>query len=474
MKNVLLFLLVISLFSCTQSKPEKEELPLIKVDVKTRYVKDGQRLYKDWVPMDTRTMQHLPNFKPKKKQKLSKYGGNKIQQAEATGFYRTEKINGRWWIVDPDGYLFIHKAINSLNRGKSKRNLKAYEEKFDSPVDWMTKTTQLIKENGFNGAGSWSDAELIIEMQKDGENELAYTINLNWMSGYGKVRGGTYAVPGHTGYPNNCIFVFDKEFKTYCEEQAKELVQYKDDPNLLGYFSDNEMPFKMSNLEGYLSNEDNTDQGYLAAKSWLAEKEIRDNDITDEVRNEFLAYVGETYFSIVNGSIKKYDPNHLYLGPRFYSSEKNNELFMRTAGKYIDIICNNYYGRWTPREEELNNWAEWTGKPFMITEWYTKGEDSGLPNISGAGWIVRTQKDRGLFYQNYTLKLLESKSCVGWHWFKYQDNDPEMENAELSNIDANKGIVDNDYNEYLPLLNLMKEVNLQVYKLIEYFDNKNQ
>ena len=97
-----------------------------------------------------------------------------------------------------------------------------------------------------------------------------------------------------------------------------------------------------------------------------------------------------------------------------------------------------------------------------------------MGNSSGAGWIVRTQKDRGLFYQNFNLALLESKNCVGWHYFKYQDNDPEMEGAELSNVDANKGIVNNDYNEYLPLLNLMKEVNLQVYELIDYFDNQNQ
>jgi len=65
MKNILLCLLVISLFSCTQSKPEKEELPLIKVDVKKRvYHKDGTRTYTEYQPMDTRTVSHLTDFKP--------------------------------------------------------------------------------------------------------------------------------------------------------------------------------------------------------------------------------------------------------------------------------------------------------------------------------------------------------------------------------------------------------------------------
>ncbi len=29
--------------------------------------------------------------------------------------------------------------------------------------------------------------------------------------------------------------------------------------------------------------------------------------------------------------------------------------------------------------------------------------DAGLANKGGAGWIVKTQRDRGLFYQNFTL-----------------------------------------------------------------------
>jgi len=58
-------------------------------------------------------------------------------------------------------------------------------------------------------------------------------------------------------------------------------------------------------------------------------------------------------------------------------------------------------------------WTGESGKPFLVTEWYTKGEDSGYPNTSGAGWNVPTQRDRGWFYQNFTLALLESKNGKG-------------------------------------------------------------
>lgn len=56
-----------------------------------------------------------------------------------------------------------------------------------------------------------------------------------------------------------------------------------------------------------------------------------------------------------------------------------------------------------------------------------------MPNHTGAGWLVHAQDDRGLFYENFVLALLASRSCVGWHWFKYQDNDPDDPHAEASN-----------------------------------------
>ncbi len=81
-----------------------------------------------------------------------------------------------------------------------------------------------------------------------------------------------------------------------------------------------------------------------------------------------------------------------------------------------------------------------------------------MANKGGAGWLVRTQVDRGLFYQNFTLGLLGSPVCVGWYWFKYSDNDPADRMADRSNRDSNKGIVSNRYHEYPELLDAMREL----------------
>lgn len=475
MKKLIFFSLAIAMFGCgtNKEKPKAEqEQKYVDVDAKVRvYNSDGTRTYNDYQPFKTRTVDLLAGYEPSKKtEKLSKYGGNLNLQSTATGFFRVQKIGDRWWAIDPEGYYYINIALNSITAGKSERNRKALEERFGTKENWMKETIQMLQENGFNCAGSWSDVDAIIEANKTLTKPMAYCINWNFMSSYGRKRGDTYQQPGHTGYPKDAIFVFDPEFETFCDKHAQQLLATKDDPNLFGHFSDNEMPFKFNSLDNYLALQEN-EPGYGAAKNWLAEKNIAAEEITDEHREEFMSLVADKYFSIVSNAIKKYDPNHMYIGARFYSSEKNQPAFMKTAGKYLDIVSNNYYNKWTPDSTDMANWTEWTGKPFIITEYYTKGEDSGMPNQSGAGWIVRTQKDRGLFYQNYNLALLESKNCVGWHYFKYQDNDPTATSVDPSNIDANKGIVDNEYVVWKPMMKEMNALNTQVYSIIDYLDS---
>jgi len=477
MKKILICAGVIFLFTgnsiYVRNKPfvDKQKQNYIMVDARRRVTgPDGKIKYSDYEPFKTRSVEILAGYKPSASSpQLSKYGGLIDKRISATGFYYVKKIGDRWWGVDPEGYLYINVALNSISMGKSERNQQALKEKFGTAENWISGTIKMLHQNGFNCAGSWSDYKAIIEANKSAERPFAYTINWNFMSSYGRQRGGTYQQPGHTGYPNDAIFVFDPEFETFCDQHAKQLTATKDDPNLFGHFSDNEMPFRLKSLDNFLTLPQN-DPGRKAVEKWMKDNNITTEQMTDKHRELFMAFVAEKYFSIVSKAIRKYDPNHMYIGARFYGDEKNHPEFMKSAGKYLDIISNNYYNQWTPDSSHMTNWTKWSGKPFIITEYYTKGEDSGMPNQSGAGWIVRTQRDRGLFYQNYNLALLESKNCVGWHYFKYQDNDPTSKGEDPSNIDANKGIVNNFYEVWEPMMGLMKELNIQVYSLIKYFD----
>ncbi len=472
--SIILLLFLMAGISSFTAQPQSPKQKFIQVEAQRRQYNGGNVKYAPYELFQTRTIELLANYRsPKKLLQLSKYGGWLEQRTDATGFFYTKKIGDRWWCVDPEGYLYINVALNSISMGKSERNEKAVKERFGSPENWIRQTIGQLQEHGFNCAGSWSDTKAIIEANKTAKRPFAYTINWNFMSSYGRERGGTFQQAGHMGYPKDAIFVFDPKFEAFCDRHARQLLATKDDPNLFGHFSDNEMPFKFKSLDNFLALPE-IESGRQAAEKWLKEQGIGKDQITDRHREAFMALVGEKYFSIVAKAIKKYDPNHMYIGARFYSEEKNQSEFMKAIGPYLDIVSNNYYNYWTPDSTQMANWTAWTGKPFLVTEYYTKGEDSGMPNQSGAGWIVRTQRDRGLFYQNYNLALLESKNCVGWHYFKYQDNDPTAKGVDPSNIDANKGIVNNDYDWWIPMTDLMKELNTQVYSLIGYFDKENK
>jgi hypothetical protein len=304
---------------------------------------------------------------------------------------------------------------------------------------------------------------------------LVYTLIWNFMSGYGKRRGGTYQQPGHTGYPKDCIFVFDPEFETFCDEHARQLAATRDDPWLLGHFSDNELPLKRDALTNFLSLPP-ADHGHRAALAWLRERhgpQATSAQITEQDRKDFLEHVLERYLRIVGRALRRHDPNHLLLGPRFNGMNVRYPEIFRAAGRHLDVVAVNYYHAWSPDPELLAMWERESGRPFIITEWYAKGMDaSGLANVSGAGWVVKTQADRGRFYENFTLGLLESRSCVGWHWFKYADNDPADTKADPSNVDSNKGIVSNRYEPYADLLRSMERINVRVYGLTMHFDSK--
>jgi hypothetical protein len=470
-RRMMFLALVTNVFNTAILAQQTNEYSL---QVESMIANSEKKTYGQWKLYPTRTVETLNGFKPSGKIKTDKFGARKDKRVNATGFFRAEKINGRWWIVDPDGYLMINIGLNNVATGASDSSLALMQKHYGSKNKWADQTKNMMQSLGYNALGAWSDNESFLQLKSQQQKPFSYTIIKGFMSEYGKKRGGTYQLPGHTGYPDNTIFVFDPGFEAFCDEYAKQLVQYKNDKNLFGYFSDNEMPFQRLSLDRYLAKKDTADPGCIAARKWLKEKNIAVKDITDKERNEFLGVMAERYYSIVSKAIKKYDPNHLYLGSRFHSYEKKVPEVFRAAGKYVDVIAVNYYREWTPLQEDVTNWESWSGRPFIITEWYTKGEDSGMPNYSGAGWIVRTQKDRGLFYQNFALALLESKNCVGFHWFKYQDNDPSNMKTDPSNRDANKGIVTLGYSLYNDLAVKMKELNISVYQIIDFFDNRNQ
>ncbi len=411
------------------------------------------------------------------------YGGlvNEALKQEATGYFYTKKIGERWWVIDPLGYPFYRTACVGIVHGDSKNQKSLTLSKYENIENWAQAATERLRALGFNSAGNWSDIANLI----NADNPLSQTERWNIMSTYATSVGIRLPTPGDTKYSENVMPVFDPAFVTSAMKSTAEKTNgYAGASEVFGWFSDNELPSEINTLDFSLKKDPSDPKWahtYATAWTFMYMKTGKANvslaDITDELRLEYRAMVYDKYFSVAKLCLDKYVPMHQYFGSRFTPGCYLDEYIVRVAGYYCDIISLNYYGAWDAKASVVENLQKWSGRPFAVTEWYAKGldtweKDNRMTNVSGAGWTVRTQADRGRFYQNYALSLLECKGCVGFDWFQYWDNDPDNLSADPSNRNANKGIMSNRGEEYTELTEYMKELNGQKYNLISFFDER--
>jgi hypothetical protein len=420
----------------------------------------------EWKARETRTVASF-NIQPLPEGSTTRYGGLAADKQKATGFFRVQKIGDRWWMIDPDGGRFLFCGVNTVKPQTQFAAKEPFDRLYGSTAAWADKTLDSFRALGFNGCGGFSDHEAL----RTASRPMPYTVTLNLMSSFGKSLKLTHQQSGHTGYEQDCLPVFHPDFEAHCLKLCTErLGTMKDDPSLVGVFSDNEMPIAKDMLDRMLKL-DEKKVPFTSMKAAAAAFMAGKGEITDDLRRQFVEHVYDIYFRLTTQAIRAALPHHLCLGSRFHGPAVNSASVWRAAGRWCDAISINYYNVWTPQPQHLQQWHEWSGKPCLITEFYAKGADSGMANTTGAGWLVKTQADRGAFYQNFTLALLESKTCIGWHWFKYMDNDPADPKTDPSNKDSNKGMFNTRYEPYQPLLDAMKALNTRACPLIQHFDS---
>ena len=412
--------------------------------------------------------------------KYDVYGGlmDESMKQEATGFFYTKKIGGRWWTIDPLGYPFYRTAVVAIVLGSPNQRKNVWA-KYATADEWAEATTDRLRELGYNSTGGWSATKELI----NADQPLAQTGILYVLKNYCQANRLDVSNSGSTDLLYGLLPVFDPAFVDSARATVKEGVKgYETSKYIYGWMGDNELPAALSMLEASLTL-DTTDPRFIYsyATAWTfmylktGKTEIYLTDVTDELRKEYRAMVYDRYFKVVCDALERYAPYHQFMGCRFIDKAFKDEYVMRVAGNWCDVISYNYYGAWEADSELIANQQKWADKPFIITEWYAKGmdvweKDNRMTNASGAGWTVKDQNDRGRFYQNFALKLLECKGCVGFDWFQYLDNDPDDQSADLSNTNANKGVIDNRGEEYTELTKYMAELNNQKYNLVKFFD----
>jgi hypothetical protein len=184
-KHITLSFILLVNIALAQTKNEYSLTVSAKISNQGSGQKPGFREWKDY---PTRTLATLTGYQPVNDETLNAYGSTMIQKADVTGFFHVSKVNGRWWCVDPDGYLFIDKGMNDINMGASDNNRAAFNKQFKNQQDWALKTTQMLREMGYNGAGAWSAYKLLKDLDKKTQ-PLAYTVMLDFMGSYGRNKG---------------------------------------------------------------------------------------------------------------------------------------------------------------------------------------------------------------------------------------------------------------------------------------------
>ena len=429
----------------------------------------------------TRNISTLKGYKANTSEtaKYDVYGGlmDESMKQEATGFFYTTKIGDRWWTIDPLGYPFFRTAVVTVTIG-NKTQKQTMLAKYGDTAGWAQAATDWLWDNGFNSVGGWSAISNLIAAK----DPVAQTQIIGLVGSYASSLGLNISTSGSTALVGSVLPVFDPDFVTHVDTKVKAISKYADSSNVYGWMSDNELPDAINMLDSALTF-DPTDMRFIYsyATAWTfmymktGNANVSLGDVTDEHRREYRAMVYDKLFYEACTALEKYDPNHQFMGSRFLAECYKDEYVLRVAGYWCDVITLNYYGAWDADPTIVANIQKYAGKPFVITEWYAKGmdvweKDNRMTNKSGAGWTVRDQEARGQYYQNFALSLLECKGCVGFDWFKYWDNDPEDLTTDESNRNSNKGVIGNDGEEYVELTKYMKELNIQKYNLIKFFD----
>lgn len=441
---------------------------------------------------ETRTVAGMNRFTPVDGYVETAWGGRRDGGAPTSvtgteGFFRIGKVGGRWYFLDPDGGAVILHGTQHVRPGSSDEHAAAFASKFGSNAEWSRQTGELLASCGFNyiSYGSNRIEPFPDDMRENllcpGSRKMAYAENLYLLRTFMWDMTANLGYAFEDGTYNRLVLAFEPTFQSYVEELAREkCAAFVGDRHFVGYYLDNELPFvayrnaddvKGVELKHFLALPDRYRGAREFAESFLTQEGIASADaITEADREKFRAAVADYYYRVTSEAVRKADPQHLILGTRLHDWSKYTQGIVEACARYCDVVSINYYARWQPEADFLSNLVTWSGdKPFIVTEFYVKGADAsykGRPyaNTEGGGWLVRTQRDRGLFYQNFCLRLLETRNCAGWMHFEYND-------GYGGTSDSNKGLVSVEYAPYTEFLTLASELHRNLYPLATYYDS---
>jgi hypothetical protein len=452
----------------------------------------GQYRHRDW-PGKVHSLDELRARRENEAKELAaqsgpaewnQFGGWKDgPQLKATGFFRTEKHGGKWWLVDPEGRLFFSHGIDSVGNGAA--TVTGEREHFfaDFPgaqpefaefvskesaikghyagrkmtafsfaganlarkygPDWRTVNDDVIQQRmrswGLNTLGMWSEVN-VRELRR-----TPYTDSIgSW---------GVRMIAGSEGYWGKFPDPFDPSFREKLLKQMEaKRRKSAGDPWCLGFFSDNELSWgdDTSLAVGTLMSP----AAQPAKRAFLEVLRKKYDDIAklnaawgtshaswDALAASTKAPGHEEYFRVARETIKEVAPEQLYLGCRF---AWDNPLAQAASAKFCDVVSFNLYYK------DLADFTFEGGAavPLIVGEFHFGATDRGM--FHGGLRPVENQAARAAAYTKYVRTALRDPKFVGCHWFQYRDQPTtgralDEENFQIGFVD----IADTPYREMI-------------------------
>lgn len=481
----------------------------------------GQFIHKDWSGK-TKSDQNLKNAFQEEQGDLknhpgplgrSLYGGWKDgPKQEATGHFYVKKIDDKWWIVDPEGYLFwSHGAVRvTLSSGITPLDnrefyFKDLPDKNDPQYgQFYTLHDELLYpyylKRNIREIYNFSAANI---MRKYGDNwkdkfaDIVHTRFKSW--GLNTIANSSdkyICIQDKTPYcerfelksPNiegshdgwwKFKDPFHSEFKSNLHQQLLERKDLLDDPWCLGFFVDNELSWgsETSLAEWTLQSpstqpakielirllkekykdiavlNDKWNANYLSWDALLQSKEKPSVDSKEDCMH-FTDIIVESYFKYIREEFKRIAPNKLYMGCRF--AGKTTERVLKHAAKYCDVLSYNIY------TYSLENFKlpEGIDKPIMIGEFHFGALDRGLFHTG----LVATenQEARANAYATYVESALRHPNFIGTHWHQYSD---QATTGRFDGENFQVGFTDICDRPYLETIRKIREVGYNMYTI---------
>lgn len=381
---------------------------------------------------------------------LGQYGGWPRLRSTPAAVFRVSKLDGRWWFLDPDGNAFLSLGVNSVNLSPGDgRYRQAVFAKRGGRRDWAIASVQRLRAWGFNTLAASSD-------RQTWRLGTPYTVSLDLSSRFRR--------EDPESFPDVFSPSFARETQAVARRAGRSLAA---DPWLLGYFSDDHLPWGDTPQDLFVQFLRLADQapGRLELLRFLEDRYLQIEELNtawnatysafEEVgrvpqvgaciprddQEDFLRLVAERYFDTVRRAVRSVDEKHLLLGCRF--AQLPPAPVLQAMAKHVNVVSLDGYGE-LPPAAELRETYRLTQRPLLLTAFTFRARDAGLDESAGRGPLVESQQERGARYARYLQEALSLPMVIGCHWEAYTDaTGEEGGNYGLVSLD------DDPYSDFL-------------------------